>query len=80
LIADYEAGALMTELAMNYKVTRQTVGIILRREKVTLRKKGLSPEQLAQAIQLQSQGTSLKKIGEWLGVDGATVWRYLHKK
>ena len=79
LIADYEAGALMIELAMNYRITRQTVGIILRRENVSLRKKGLSSEQVAQAIQLHSQGVSIKKIGEQLGVDAATVWRRLRE-
>lgn len=77
LIASYEAGATMVELAMNYRITRQTVAIILRRESVPLRRNGLSSEQVAQAIQLRSQGMSLKAIGKQLGVDGATVWRRL---
>lgn len=77
LITDYEAGATMVELAMSYGITRQTVGIILRRESVLLRKSGMSDAQAALAIELRGRGMSWAEVGEQLGIHGTTAWRRL---
>lgn len=80
LVAEYEAGALVIQLATNYKISRQTVSNMLRRRQVALRPKGLSGEQIQAAVVLYAQGASVATIGKALGVDGKTVWSRLKEQ
>ncbi len=73
LVARYQAGDLMTELAERYGIHRRTVSAILKRHGVPTRATGLSPEQIQHAVLLYAQGQSLAKIGRALGVDAGTV-------
>lgn len=79
LVADYEAGALMAELAMSYRISRQTVGAILLRENAAIRPKGLNAEQIADAVDLYSKGMSVARIAQHLGVAAKTVWTRLRE-
>ncbi|MGW9555819.1 helix-turn-helix domain-containing protein [Nocardiopsis sp. NPDC055551] len=46
---------------------------ILKRQGIQIRKRGLSEEEIAQAMQLYEQGWSLTRIGQHFGVDSRTV-------
>lgn len=49
LVARYQTGDLMTELAKRYGIHRRTVSAILKRHSVPTRASGLSPEQIQRA-------------------------------
>lgn len=80
LVARYQAGDLMTELAERYGIHRRTVSAILKRHGVPTRTSGLSPEQIQHAVLLYAQGQSLAKIGKALGVDAGTVQGHLREQ
>src|SRR5258708_38889850 len=52
LIADYQAGATVFRLGDQFGISRQTVSKILRRHGVPIRRRGLSPEQIDEAVRL----------------------------
>jgi len=80
LVARYQAGDLMTELAERYGIHRRTVSAILKRHGVPTHASGLSEEQIQHAILLYAQGQSLAKIGKALGVDAGTVHARLRER
>lgn len=69
LIASYQAGATVYEVAAQFGIARQTVSGILKRHGVPLRRQGLTPEQIDQAARLYQGGWSLARVGDRLGVD-----------
>lgn len=73
LVARYQAGDLMSELAQRYGIHRRTVSAILKRHGVPTRASGLAPEQIRRAVLMYAQGQSLARIGKLLGVDATTV-------
>jgi transposase-like protein len=73
LVAAYESGAAVKELAGAYGLHRNTVSSILDRHGITKRRRGLTPPQLEQAIQLYRQGWSLARIAEALGFWDSTI-------
>jgi Mn-dependent DtxR family transcriptional regulator len=73
LIAGYEAGATVYELGDRFGISRQTVGKILKRRGVTMRRRGLNQQQIDEAVQLYENGWSLARIGERMQVDPTTV-------
>lgn len=79
LVAAYEAGELMKDLAMNFHIDRQTVSAILTRHRVPRRPKGLSSEQIHRAVELYGQAASVATIAKVMGVDAKTVWTRLRE-
>jgi hypothetical protein len=78
LIAGYQAGAKLWELGQQFGIHPETAGLILRRNRIEKRRRGLSAEQEAEAERLNGTGgLSLKRVGERLGVDGETVRKLL---
>ncbi|WP_233598893.1 hypothetical protein [Amycolatopsis sp. WAC 01375] len=73
LIDGYLKGATTYELGARFGVNRRTIGNILRRNGVQMRRRGLSPEQVDEAIHLYELGWSLARVGEHLNVDHVTV-------
>ena len=73
VVRRYEAGAQMSYLATHFGVHRSTVSAILKRNRVSTRKSGLSANQIDEAAVLYRQGKSLAVIGSELGVDAGTV-------
>jgi hypothetical protein len=61
LIAAYQAGATVYDLAAQFGIARQTVSSILKRHGIPLRRQGLSPEQIDQAAQLYQDWWSLAR-------------------
>jgi transposase len=80
LVARYEAGARVKELAAEFEVERRTVSAILQREGVPPRQRGLNVEQVDEAVQLYGQSWSLARIGEKLGVEHSTVRNRLRER
>jgi DNA-directed RNA polymerase specialized sigma24 family protein len=77
MIADYHAGAKLRELGAQFGIHPETAGLLLRRNGVEMRLKGLSAEQETEAELLYASGLSLRRVGQRLGVDGETVRRVL---
>jgi hypothetical protein len=80
LIAGYQAGATVYELATRFGIERRTVSAILHRHGVPVRRRGLSPEQVDTAIHLYNLGWSLARVGAHLGVDHTTVLTKLRER
>lgn len=73
LVADYQAGAGVLELANRYGIHRATVTAHLRRRDVLRRSTGLDVNERAEAVRLYRAGLSLRAIGQRLGVGRKTV-------
>lgn len=75
LIADYQKGSSVTELAKQYKIHRTTVMDHMKRAGVPgrpqLRK--MTHEQVREAVRLRADGVSLAELGRKYGVDPGTV-------
>jgi hypothetical protein len=52
IIAGYRAGATVYELGGQYGIDRRTVAIVLKRHGVQMRRQGLRPEQIEEAVRL----------------------------
>jgi hypothetical protein len=66
LIAGYQSGATVYELGERFGIERRTVSSILHRSGVPMRRRGLSPEQVDEAIHLYKLGWSLARVGDRL--------------
>lgn len=73
LIAAYEGGATVYQLGQRFGINRQTVAAILKRYGITMRRGGLSAEQVDEAVGLYEAGWSLARIGNRMGVNDMTV-------
>lgn len=73
LIEGYRAGATVYELGDEFGISWRTVSVILHRHGVKMRGRGLSPEQVDEAVLLYEAGCSLARIGERMGVDATAV-------
>jgi DNA-directed RNA polymerase specialized sigma24 family protein len=77
LVAEYQAGADMKELAVRWQAHRTTVAAHPRRAGVELRRQGLSEEQVDEAARLYGEGWSLQRLADRFGCDAETVRTYL---
>ena len=74
MISRYQAGEGMSQLARQYRLTRQTVAAILKRSGVQLRQPGLETANVATVCHLSiDEGWSLARIAEKYGVSANTV-------
>jgi lambda repressor-like predicted transcriptional regulator len=73
LVAGYEAGASVYDLAERFKIHRQTVSQHLHRLGVTMRNQGLDEQQVDHAAVLYQQGWSLARIAKRHHVEPGTV-------
>ncbi|HEX6074206.1 MAG TPA: helix-turn-helix domain-containing protein [Micromonosporaceae bacterium] len=80
LIEGYQAGATVYELGAQFGIARQTVGKILKRQGVKMRRQGLAPEEVDEAVRLYEAGWSLARIGERMGVNPTTVLNRLRER
>src|SRR5262245_30381685 len=67
LIAGYEDGVTADELGDRFGIDRRTVSKLLKHPGVAMRRRGLSPEQVDQAVRLYAVGWSLAWIGDQMG-------------
>ncbi|HEX3784271.1 MAG TPA: hypothetical protein VHX38_31825 [Pseudonocardiaceae bacterium] len=80
LIAGYDAGRTVYELGEQFGIDRKTVSRILHRHDVPMRRRGLSPEQVDEAVRLRAEGWSTYKISIKMGTDQRTVQRRLGER
>lgn len=76
LLADYEAGQQVGELARAYGIHRTTVSAHVARAGKTRQR--LTEAQVEEAIRLYEQGQSLRVVGQYLDVSDKMVRRALH--
>jgi hypothetical protein len=80
LVADYLAGATAYELGRQFGIDRKTVSRILHRHQVSMRRRGLSPEQVDEAVRLYENGWSTSQIAGRMETDPRTVQRRLREQ
>jgi hypothetical protein len=73
LIASYQAGSTVYQLANQFDIERRTVSAILHRHNVPMRRRGLTDDQIDDAERLYRQGWSLARIGNRMDVTADTV-------
>lgn len=79
LVAHYQNGAKVNDLATLFGVHRDTVSELLDRRGVNRRRRGLPRELLDKVISSYEAGSSLAVIGDELSVDAGTVALALRK-
>jgi len=77
LIAAYQAGSSVYELAEHFGCHRGTVSIRLRSRGVQIRHLTVAKEQIDTAEQLYASGLTLTEVGRQMGLDPSTVRRRL---
>lgn len=80
LIEGYTSGATVYELGDQFGIERRTVSAILHRRGVPMRRRGLSTEQIDDAVRLYNQGWSLARIAARMDVAAGTVRQRLHER
>jgi DNA-directed RNA polymerase specialized sigma24 family protein len=79
LVAEYEAGASMKELAARWDMHRTTVGSHLRQAGVQLRRQGVPDPLLDEAIRLYNDGWSCQRLVERYTCDAESVRQALKR-
>ena len=80
LIAGYRDGATIYELGDQFGIDRRTVSAILHRHGITMRRRGLSAQQVDDAVRLYNQGWSTNRIAARMDVARGTVRQRLHER
>ncbi|WP_459986867.1 hypothetical protein, partial [Nocardioides sp. AN3] len=75
LVAGYEGGATVFELAAEFGIGRNTVALQLKGAGVTMRRSGHTPTdaEVDETVRLYKSGLSLAKMGQRLGFVARTV-------
>jgi uncharacterized protein (DUF433 family) len=79
LVAGYEAGKSMKELAAEFGIDRRTAATYLRRSTVALRRIGLRPEHTAEIADLYQAGWSSGRLAERYDVSADTILKALRR-
>lgn len=77
LVADYQAGVSVAELAHKYQVHRDTVRRCLDGSQVARRRRSLTAERQALAAEWYRSGRTLAEVAEVIGTSKKTVLRVL---
>lgn len=80
LVAQYQSGLTVYQLADKYGIHRHTVSKHLRAAGVRLRLDGLTAEQIDEAVQLYASGWSLARIAARFDVTSKTVQARLRER
>lgn len=79
LVARYQDGATVYELAAAFGVHRGTIARRLKAEGVKLRNQPLSKADVRRAVELYTSGQSILQIGVELGRHHSTIWHVLQR-
>lgn len=79
LLAEYESGTLVRDIAEKFDVHRVTVSNLVEAAGMTPRSRGLGPQQVIEAADLYTAGQSLAKLGDRYGVNAETVRQALRR-
>ncbi|MGY2088634.1 hypothetical protein [Nocardia gipuzkoensis] len=80
LIQGYMSGATTYEWGDRFGVDRRTVSAILHRNDIPMRRRGLSREQVNEAVDLYDRGWPLARVARYFAVDSATVLNRLRER
>ncbi|WP_406692552.1 hypothetical protein REH65_12465 [Saccharopolyspora sp. ID03-671] len=80
LIEGYKSGSTVYELGDQFGIERRTVSAILHRHDIPMRRRGLTTEQIDDAVRLYNQGWSLTRIAARMDVAAGTVRQRLHER
>ena len=73
LVAAYQAGISVYELADHHRIHRATVSLLLERRGVPRRYRLVEGDRITQAVNLYESGHSLSTVGSQMGVSPETV-------
>ena len=73
LVADYESGMLVRNIAVKFGIHRVTVSNLIEAAGHKLRSRGLNADQIKEASELYVAGQSLAKLSARYGVSAETV-------
>lgn len=73
VVAEFQTGATVRALAAKHQIHRTTMAAILKRADVPARRRGMLPEQIAEAVELYGEGWSTAELGKRYGVTDMTV-------
>jgi transposase-like protein len=79
LVAGYQDGADVQELATRWGIHRTTVATQLRQAGVELRGGGVPADCLDEAIELYRDGWSCQRLAERYGCNATTVWKVMRQ-
>jgi len=77
LIKRYLNGKTVYELGADFGISRQTVSVILKRQGVQLRMKGIDENRRGEVVRLRGQGWSFTRLGTRFDVNASTVRNFL---
>lgn len=77
LIRQYQAGSTVYELAARFGIGRSTVSRLLHRHGIPMRRRGLSPDQIAHAAEAYTAGASTTELASHYDADERTLARAL---
>ncbi|MDX1870682.1 helix-turn-helix domain-containing protein [Mycolicibacterium sp. 120266] len=80
ITARYEAGETTQHIASHYSISKTRVADVLREQGITIRRQGLTTEQVTEAATLYAAGQSLAQVGARFGVSHTTVAAELRKQ
>lgn len=69
----YEAGETTQQIATRYGISKTRVATILRDHNITIRRQGLTTEQVAEAANLYAAGQSLAQLGARFDASHTTI-------
>jgi uncharacterized protein (DUF433 family) len=80
IVARYQAGNTTQQIGTHYGISKTRVATVLREQGATIRRQGLSDEQVRDAARLYAQGASLAQIGTRFDVSHTTVAAALRRQ
>jgi hypothetical protein len=76
----YEAGATTNHIASRYSISKTRVATVLREQGITIRRQGLTNEQVSEATNFYGAGRSLAWLGDRYDVSHTTVATALRRQ
>lgn len=79
MVESYRAGRSSNDLARAHDVSKQSVLRLLQKQGVERRRRGLSDDQVADAVRLYEAGLSVAAVAECVGAVPSTTYRTLQR-
>jgi DNA-binding CsgD family transcriptional regulator len=80
IVQRYESGETTGQIGNRYGISKTRVATVLRQSGVTIRRQGLTQQQISEAVALYTTGRSLAWIGTRYGVSHTTVAAALRRQ
>lgn len=80
VIAGYNSGLSMNELAHKFDCHKTTISQRLKTAGIVIRRLPPSDNQITKMVELYQSGLSLTKVGDMVGISASTVLNYLRRR